>query len=198
MSGGRGQGGFSLIELMISVLLVGIVSLALGSAFVGIKQGFDSRDIETELVQGARVALDLMAREIRMAGYDPTGTAGAGIASADASTIRITADYNGDGDVTDADEDLTYSLYTTSGVQRLGRKSGAGNNEAVADYVESLSFAYYDGSNNLLATPVGTPANIRRVVITVTMRSAKVDQTYSQNNGIRTFTLSTQVRPRNL
>ena len=55
-----------------------------------------------------------MVREIRLAGMDVTGTAGAGFSIAGPHSIQFTLDRDdgGDGDVADADEDITYGFLT--------------------------------------------------------------------------------------
>lgn len=76
------------------------------------------QETRTATLEDARGALDIMARELRNAGYWGSGAAPAGcqrIVTATATSIRIQADLNGDDDcdgVTPAEtgDDVTYDL----------------------------------------------------------------------------------------
>ena len=158
----------------------------------------------------------MMVREITMAGYNQTtapatitavsrctGTTTAsncaGITNAAAKTISFTADINGDGDITDSNENITYFLDTSDGA--LKRKSTlSAQEQPVVENVQSLGFVYYyDGTiapiipNNLI--------NIRRVKITIVTRTAKEDPNYTDatyGGHYRYYTLSSFAFPRNL
>jgi type IV pilus assembly protein PilW len=144
--------------------------------------------------KNARVAMDMMTREIRMAGYDPLQTANAGIVSPMPNSINFTMDLNADGNTTDANENVTYALYTSDGIQKLGRTTNGGTAWPVAEYIQSLTFEYYDKNGAVTATP----ANIRTIKITVAAETALPDPDYTLNNGHRTATLTSHVTPRNL
>lgn len=187
-----GCGGFSLVELLIAMAVGLIVLGAMYSVFMVQHKIFTTQEDYVELQQSVRAAMEMMTREIGMAGYNPTGTAGAGIVSAAASSINFTLDITDnsgsglpDGDTNDSNENITYSLYTSDGVQKLGRKSTAsGNNQPVAEHISNLVFIY--GSGN------------RVINIELTGRTARPDPTYPQTGGYRTFTLRSVVTPRNL
>jgi len=63
------QKGFSLIELMIAITLALIVVGAIGYFYLGTRQAYRSTDNLSQLQENQRVALDVIARDIRMAGY---------------------------------------------------------------------------------------------------------------------------------
>ena len=160
----------------------------------------------------------LMVSELRMAGYDPTGSAGAGIVTAtpaspavptDDALIQFTRDLNGDGDTSDSGEDITYSLYTAENIQKLGRKNPT-LNRPVAEYIDALDLVFFDG-NNIETSNV---LDIRSVQITLVARTEREDKDYINNfvyrnqqgktvfgpagDGFRRMMLSTQVSCRNL
>ena len=114
----KNKSGFTLIELLVA-MVTGIVVLA------GIYAAFDSQQKihtkeqqVTDAVQNVRGAAHFMVREIRLAGMDVTGTAGAGFSIAGPHSIRFTLDRDDggvgppDGDVFDEDEDITYEFLT--------------------------------------------------------------------------------------
>ncbi|MEA2014583.1 MAG: prepilin-type N-terminal cleavage/methylation domain-containing protein [Thermodesulfobacteriota bacterium] len=192
--------GFTIIELLIA-MVVGLVLLgAMYSVFTMHNKIFNTQEQIAEMQQNARAAMDIMTREIRMAGYDPLGSAGAGIISAASDSLNFTLDTTGtadspDGDINDSNENITYSLYTTSGIQKLGRKStAAASNQPVAEHVQSLAFQYRDANGATTATP----ANVRRIQVTLTVQTAIPDPDYAVNSGYRTYSLTSVITPRNL
>jgi type IV pilus assembly protein PilW len=63
------QKGFSLIELMIAITLTLIIIGAIGYFYLGTRQAYRATDNLSQLQENQRVALDVIARDIRMAGY---------------------------------------------------------------------------------------------------------------------------------
>lgn len=182
--------GFSLIELMVSIAISGIALAAITTTFVSQSQSYDIQEQLVEMQQNARAAMDIMTREIRMAGYSPTGASFDGV-TYDASQIRVVADLNGDGDTGDQDEDITYSWDNTN--LRIDRNAN-GTTEALAENMQWFNFDYLDSNGN---TTINT-ANIRQIQITITARSAEIDRSYPANGGYRTYTMTSLITPRNL
>jgi len=191
----EGNRGFTLIELLIS-MAVGLALLAaMYGVFTAHQKTFGTQELIAEMQQNARVAIDMMTREIRMAGYDPLGSAGAGIVSAAANAITFTLDTSEDGDTGDSNENITYSLYTTDGIQKLGRKSTAtASNQPVAEHVQSLVFQYWDVGGGAPATA----ADVRRIQVRITVQTPRADPDYTPNGGYRRYTLTSVITPRNL
>jgi type IV pilus assembly protein PilW len=117
-----------------------------------------------------------MESEIRMAGYDPTGTANATVLFADDTQLVFTSDQNGDGAVASSPVVVPEEMirYTLSG-GNLGRQSYTNPLEAVAENIEVLDFVYLDDNGQPLPTPMnpGDPnlALIRSVQITLIAKS---------------------------
>ena len=63
------QRGFSLIELMIAMTIGLIVLAGVGYLYLESRQAFRSMDNLSRMQESARYALEIMARDIRMAGY---------------------------------------------------------------------------------------------------------------------------------
>jgi len=63
------ESGFTLVELLITMTISLIILTALSSTFLMQRKIYDVQEQVVEMVQNARVAMDMMTREIRMAGY---------------------------------------------------------------------------------------------------------------------------------
>ncbi|TET88080.1 MAG: prepilin-type N-terminal cleavage/methylation domain-containing protein, partial [Desulfobacteraceae bacterium] len=128
--------GFSLIELLVAVALSVIIMAAIYSTFYSQQKSFLVQEQLAAMEQNLRAAMFYMERDIRMAGCDPTRKAGAGVTTADATSLRFTEDIDGDT----VPVSIFYSLYTdTDGIQKLGRTAGGGA-IPVADNIEVIDF----------------------------------------------------------
>jgi len=147
--------GFTLIELLVAMAITGIVAGTIFKVFQSQQRSYLIQDQVTEMQQNLRAAMDIMVRDIRMAGYDPTQSSGAGIPEANSTRINITMDINGDGDCNDTNENITYGFSNTNdadangiadaGAADLGRKTGAGAGsgfQPLAENIEAIGFAY--------------------------------------------------------
>jgi len=63
------QAGLSLVELLIAMALSLILMTGVISIFISAKQGYSNQDATAQVQESGRFALDIMSREIRMAGY---------------------------------------------------------------------------------------------------------------------------------
>lgn len=191
------QHGFTLPELFIAMAVGLIIAAAATSSFITQRRSFSLQEEVGEMVQGARATMDIITREIRMAGYDPTDAGFDGITPNDTATCddqqagpRLRADLNEDGDTDDANEDITY-CYDAANLQ-ITRDSGGGR-QPFADNVQNPTITYLDEDGN----PTAVAANIRKVVLTITTRTSKPDSNYSDNGGYRTYTLTSTITIRN-
>jgi type IV pilus assembly protein PilW len=67
--GSDGTRGFTLIELLISMALSGIVMSAIYTLFISQNRSYSIQEQVSEMQQNARVAMDRIVRDVRMAGY---------------------------------------------------------------------------------------------------------------------------------
>lgn len=185
------EGGFTLIELLIAMAIAGIVLGTITSTFIVQRKSYDVEEQITEMVQTARAAMDMMSREIRMAGYDPTAAGFDGIPY-NASQLQIVADLDGDGDTDDANENIIYAYYDAT--DQIKRKTGSGSFQPFAENIQTLTFAYLDSAGSTTTTT----ANIRQIQITITARTSKADPDYSANGGYRSYMLTSLITPINL
>jgi len=187
------ENGFTLIELLIAMTIGLVILAALSSTFLMQRKIYDVQEQVAEMVQTARAAMGMMTREIRMAGYDPTGLANATIVSVTSNSINFTLDITDDaetgppdGDTSDANENITYSLYTADGIQKLGRKStAAAVNQPVAENIEDLQISQ-----------TGNSINVSLIARTSKLDPDYTDPTYGDH--YHRYTLTSVITPRNL
>ena len=184
------KNGFTLVELLIAMTIGLIILTALSSTFLMQRKIYDVQEQIVEMVQTARAAMDMMTREIRMAGYDPTGTGFAGIPYS-SSQLQIVADLDGNGNTTDSNENITYT-YDAANLQ-IDRNTGSGD-QPFSENIQLFTFDYLDSAGSATTAT----ADIRQIRITIKARTSKADSNYSANNGYRTHTLTSLITPRNL
>ena len=185
------ENGFTLIELMLSIAISGIVLAAITATFISQSRSYDAQAQINGMQQGARAAMDIITREVRMAGYNTNSTLTFDGITYDTTQIRVRANLNGDGDTGDTNEDIIYAH--DAGNDLINRTAGA-TTEALVENIETFTFQYLDESG----AATTTTAAIRQVQITITAITSKPDPNYTPNGGYRTFTLTSLITPRNL
>ena len=211
----RREKGFTLVELLVSILLTSVIMGAIYSVYRFQTHSAKVQENRLEAQDYARSVLDLMVREIRNVGYFPVGACGSpantnGIVSADAQSFQFVYDANALNGCTDPNENITYAFATTGcapglGVGDITRKEGANAAQAVTDCnvpigPANFSFSYYpQDSTTAYATPVasGSLGSIQRVSISLTVQSKNPDTEFKgQLNA--TMTSNADLRNRGL
>src|ERR1043166_561365 len=116
--------GFSSVEIMISTAIAMMVLAAVTNTFIGQTWYYNAQEQLNEMQQNARAAIDLITRDVKLAGYDPTGAAISNGIPYSPSQLELLADLNGDGSVTGVDEDVTYT-YDAANTRILRSSGGA-------------------------------------------------------------------------
>jgi len=172
--------GVTLIELMIAMTIFLLVLGAIYSTFQSQHKSYLMQEEVAAMQQNIRAAMFYMTKEIRMAGCDPTGNAGAGIVTANADSISFTEDIRGDADGSDPDgatndpnESIAYALSSNNLVRNTG-----GGNQVVAENIDALDFVYLDADGNTTATLT----DIRSVEITIVARTGRALRAVKDNN----------------
>ena len=154
-----GEEGFTMVELLVSILVSMIVLAAISATFIIQNKSYAKQEQVVDVQENARATLQIMTKELLMAGYDPTGEAGAGILVADADKVQFTMDRNGDGETDgalsddDTNEDITYTL----NADRVTREVPGSGAQPIGESIQALSFKYFDSDDNELT---GVPLNL--------------------------------------
>ena len=205
--------GFTLIELMITMLISGFIISAIYGAYMTQNRVYIAQEEVVEMQQNIRATLVALTRDIQMAGYDLTGTASTGFINGDtfsdgttnvavlsdndeiAFTVdldgdgvidQIAEDTNGDGnvDITEM-EQIAYRLNGTD-LERYSTLSGTGTWVTVAEQIERIEFQYLDGDENVTADM----DEVKLVKISLLARVGRPDlkflnsRTYTSSGGI--------------
>ena len=177
----RSSQGFTLTELLVAMVISGVVAAGIYSTFYSQQKSYLTQEQIAAMQQNLRGAMHILGRDIRMAGYNPTGWAPAGIQDAQASSVRFTMDITNDGDTADTNEDITYALADLDGDgdTDLGREDmNGGGPHQIAENIDALNFIYLDEDGNTTTTP----SEIRAVQASVLARTDRRDQGYQNTN----------------
>ena len=162
--------GFTLVELLVAMAAASIVMVAVVSAYQVQVRSKNTQEVLTDMNQTARAALEIMTHEIRMAGCDPTLTAGAGILIANPNELSFNMDivnaagtsFQPDGLLTGPNETVRYAISAGN----LGRDTGGGL-QPLARNVNALDFVYLDADGNVTAAL----DDIRAIQVTIVARA---------------------------
>jgi len=143
--------GFTLIELVIVILIIGIITGIVGSTLLGAIDAWTFKFNRTDLLLDGRLAMNRMVREIREVKNK------AKVTTADPSEFS----FENVGNV-----DITYSLSGTD----LDRTEDETTN-TLAEDVSDMTFTYLDSNGDTIETPTVAPGatDIRRVRINLTL-----------------------------
>ena len=154
--------GFTLLEVLITTALFSIVIVGVYLLYTTMQNTLTRGELKTDLQQNARIAVDRMVQDIRMAGYDPSGSIPvvtpppqAAVRAASGGCLSFVA-YN---PTSGASVQITYALDGPI----LRRKEDSwdaphnvfsdGQRVPQVDTVSLLRFTYYDAYNGVI-TPL--------------------------------------------
>ncbi len=161
--------GFTLIELVIVIIVLGVLALVAMNPLIGFYNLWSFSNYKMEILWGATTLIQDAAKNVRMAkDRDSVYAASAtqfefDIEDSSGSTVRVNYQLVGD---------------------KLHR-----NGSVFMDSISSLSFAYYDRDDNVIALPLISPQE-------TDIRSVEIDLTLT--SGGETVSLKSKIQCRNL
>lgn len=216
--------GFTLIELLVASVIALVAMAGMYAVFQAQQRTYLNQGESMRMQQTLRASLEMMVRELRMAGCNPTTQASTGITLARNNEVAFDMDINDDadsgapdGDVDDGDAREVYA-YRLNGtiLQRTLDTSGW---QVLAENIEALDFVYLGGDplavlnpgmGNVLAADLG---KISAVEITLVARTVAPIPQYqgggnftnpqgtviftAPSDNFRRMRMSTRVRLRN-
>ncbi|MGE3540850.1 MAG: PilW family protein [Candidatus Tectimicrobiota bacterium] len=182
--------GFSRLETVMTLLLGLIMIAALGHLLMAQPRLAESLDAAREYMQNARLSLEVISREARLSGYNPTGARFDGLLVT-LDVLQIKADLNGDGDTDDADEEIRYTYDSTrQAILRMARHG----QEVLAEHVRQFTVTALDAA----AQPTTESAEIRQLYVQVHTGASTPGVPLSGSEPEPTYILSTVVKIRNV
>ncbi|ADH86946.1 prepilin-type N-terminal cleavage/methylation domain-containing protein [Desulfurivibrio alkaliphilus] len=188
------QQGFTLVEVLIALALGGVVMAAVLISFRGQHATYIAQDHTVEMQQNIRVAMDMVSRDIRSAGFPGPGQAQQGLGfSVSNSTSRLVFSRVGDdGQV----ECIMYDQYDSASAQVpvLGRvrsnvawSAGDCNlaslhagKRPLAENIEEAEFLYLLTDGTATTEPDANDLdNIRAVVVSLLARAGQPDPRFN-------------------
>lgn len=204
------RSGISMVEIMIVLLLIAIIGAGMFFVFNRSSRLLRTQSMVADIQTVGSIAFFLIGRDIRRAGSNPAGALGYDVGApipfgtAISDQIRIYADLNGDGDVTDDEEDITYEYIDNDpdidGNDTIRRTSGGNETFITNVYDFDLSYIMSNGvtcnTNNTLPDCVDASpySDIRMVILKFEVGG---DQRDPGTNQIITKTFETTVALRN-
>lgn len=196
-----GRGGFTLVELLVAIAIGGLLITAIYALLNTNSKLYYSEENTMMMTRDLRASTDFLIREIRMAGYNPTGASGIGFQVGTSTTsIHFTMDIGGDGAITGTEE-IEYYTVSLNEIDSLLRRTGGATNDSlnylIAEYITSLEFNYYDSTGaEFTSFPLSTTdlGNIYGVKITI---NAETPETDAITHVKKTDSMTTRVRIRN-
>jgi prepilin-type N-terminal cleavage/methylation domain-containing protein len=160
----QARAGMTLVELLIGMTL-GLVGAAALTALLraGVAAGTRAGTGAETAIEAA-AAVDQLVRDVRVAGYDPTGAGIAAFSLVAADRIEIQADLDGNGTIeAGSDERIGWRVATSS--RSLQRVLGAQTLPILADVAAAgFRLAYLDAAGTRLDPAAAATADATRMV----------------------------------
>jgi prepilin-type N-terminal cleavage/methylation domain-containing protein len=161
--------GFSLVELLMSLLILGILTASLFPFLNDFQRETACRSETQAVLDNIRIAIETLEKYIRQAGNDPHGAGFQGVTIVSDQAVTIRSDLKGskgsdkgdpNGDVSGPDENVTLRFNPAN--QSVEIVAG-GTAQIVCNRIGNLKFRYYDADGNL--TMDGS--RVRRIAVTI-------------------------------
>jgi type IV pilus assembly protein PilW len=177
MSRKRDQ-GFTIIELLVALAVASILMVAISAIFTRTVRLYTLENAKSALQQEMRAALEIIARDVRMAAYNPRQKKNRfGIKTATATRLHFTSDLDENGvvDPSPSFPDCEVLSYRFDGVNKgvqiiCGEGTGTIDPQTLIGGIDSsidvtaLDFSYRDNAGQ----PTTNRTLIRGVIITIT------------------------------
>ena len=140
-------GGFTVTELVLALAIMMMVMASIVSLLISLNRVYVAQNVIAGVQQVTRAGINIMTRNIRLAGLNPLKINRIGILEASVNKIRFQHDTNGSGTIeAGQDEDSAYLLNGNN--QLIRQKDGnSRSNKSLVDHVSDLTFKYVDRNN---------------------------------------------------
>lgn len=169
----------------IAGVLLALVAGSVSQVMTIQAQQVEGQAQERQMVHNANLALELITRDVRMAGYSPTTAPVEGLAYTPTS-VHLRADLNRNGVTAEPDEDVHY-MYDP--LQHQIRRLDPTGEMIIAEHIHTMTITGLDATGQ----PALVPAQARQLQITITAHAAP-----NARLSLPPYTMSTRVALRNV
>ena len=186
------QQGFTLVELIVAMAMAGIVIGAIYSTYKSQQDSYVTQTHVVEMQQNLRAALYVIGRDIRMAGFNPTGITdlagfeqslpdGDGTETTDSTHLAFTID-NDRNKVINANDDteqIAYRLDSNRLQKYIYDTVDGWDWRTVAENIDAIDFVYLDDNGNPVdPTTVTNLPLIRSDQISLVAKTGRIDKDF--------------------
>ena len=175
-----GSDGFTVTELVLALAIMMMVMAAIVSLLISLNRAYTAQNVTAGVQQVTRAGINILTRDLRMAGLNPLNINQIGISEASVHKIRFQQDTNGSGEIeTDQNEDISYLLNDKH--QLIRQKDGnSRSNRSLVDHVNNLTFEYFNRDDE----ETSILEDIHTIEISITVREPAgkyklISRTYS-------------------
>lgn len=175
--------GFSLVEILIVMAILGVILTAVLSLFMSANKSQISQDLEVEMQQNARSALEFIVREFKNMNVLTCMESTTTTCSDPKDKIQFISLIDNDSRI--------FSWSSADNIFRFVKNpSGPDDRQPLADHITAFSLSPFDANNNI-TNMIG---NVRRIDITVTARTSRIDP---NTKDYRSYSVKSSVTKRN-
>lgn len=198
------QSGSMVVETL-TTIAVGLLALAAFTTLhVGQMYAMRDQVRQVDLQSSARDIADLFSREVRRAGSGTnpacTGSTSTGLLLAKSNEVRVRADLDGNGALTGAQEDVTWTLDSAgAAVKRTANNSSTTETLWSGPSLGNSRIVYFDASGSQL-TPGGSGLSAAQLLAVVRIRielDLKGASAQKTNTNLQVATAAADVELRN-
>jgi len=169
----KNQKGITLIEMLVSLVIASIVIAGVYHVFINQVKSYEIQDQVAEKQNSVRAGMEIMAADLRMAGYDKEG-GGSNVTvtspvSGSSNSIRV--EWERDNDTITSAEYLLSNRQLLRNVYMNGVLTDSP--QVVLDEVSKLAFAYTMSGTKFVSVDVTLAVGNRELSSSVIFRNVK-------------------------